>query len=75
MSNSWKSSLRTDPLPALYAWSDPGLVYFVQRVLLKEPVGPIEALCNLPDACRLVNKLPPPKAAALAMRLKGALVL
>jgi len=39
MSKTWKSTLETDPLPALLAWQDPALTYFVRRGLLEEPVG------------------------------------
>jgi hypothetical protein len=56
MAKSWQSGLRTDPIPALRAWPDPALAYFVQRDLLEKPVGPIEGLWELPQARRLVNK-------------------
>jgi len=56
LSQSWKSVLHTDPLPALRSWPDPALAFFVQRDLLEEPVGPLEALWELPQARRLVDK-------------------
>jgi len=56
MLKSWRSSLRLDPLPALLAWPDPALAYFVQRDLQEQPVGPVEALWELPRARRPVEK-------------------
>ena len=56
MSKSWKSVLRTDPLPALRHWPDPALAWFVQRDLLEEPVGPVESLWDLPQPLRLVSR-------------------
>jgi hypothetical protein len=54
MSNSWQSTLPLDPLPALLAWLDLALAFFIRRDLLQEPVGPITALWQLPQARRLV---------------------
>lgn len=48
--------LPLDPLPALLAWDDPALAYFVRRDLLAEAVAPIETLWKLPEAARLVQK-------------------
>jgi len=56
MSNKWRSALRLDPLPALLAWPDSALVYFIQRDLLEDPVDPLESLWELPKAQRLVAK-------------------
>ena len=56
MIDTWKAILSTDPLPALLGWDDPALTYFVRRDLLDEAVGPLEALWELPEAKRLVNK-------------------
>jgi len=56
MSKPWHSGLWTDPLPALRAWPDPALAYFVQRDLLEEPVGPIGTPWDLPQARRLVDR-------------------
>jgi hypothetical protein len=56
MSNSWKSNLPFDPLPALFARQDPALTYFVQRDLQEQVVGPVETLWELPEADRLVGK-------------------
>jgi len=53
---SWKSALNIDPLHALLIWPNPALAFFVQRDLLEEPVGPLDALWELPQARRLVNK-------------------
>jgi hypothetical protein len=47
--------LPVDPLPALLAWDDPALTYFVRRDLLDEPVAPGESLWQLPQAARLVR--------------------
>jgi hypothetical protein len=54
VTKTWKSALRTDPLAALIAWPDPALAFFVQRDLLNAPVGPIEALWELPQSRSLV---------------------
>jgi hypothetical protein len=56
MGKSWKTLLHTDPLPALRSWPDPALAFFIRRDLLEEPVGPLDALWELPQPCRLVNK-------------------
>jgi hypothetical protein len=36
--------LLLDPLPALLAWDDPALAWFVQRDLLQEMAPPVETL-------------------------------
>jgi hypothetical protein len=41
MSNRWKSNLPFDPLPALLAWQDPALTYFVQRDLQEQAAIPV----------------------------------
>jgi hypothetical protein len=56
MSNTWKSTLALDPLPALLDWPDPALTYFVQRDLLDAAVGSFESLWELPEAVKLVSK-------------------
>jgi len=56
MSKNWKSTLQMDPLPALLAWQDPALTWFVQRDLLEAPIGSSEALWDLPEPGRLVGK-------------------
>src|SRR5512137_1019288 len=56
MTENWKSTLHTDPLPALLEWQDPALTYFVERDLLEQPVSPLETLWDLPEAGRLVDK-------------------
>ena len=56
MPGNWINALSIDPLPALLSWQDPALTYFVQRDLLEEAVGPVEALWDLPEANRLVGK-------------------
>ena len=52
----WLDALTVDPLPALLAWGDPALRYFVRRDLLDEPAGPVEVLWQAPAAVRLVQK-------------------
>ena len=56
MVNTWKSVLQFDPVPVLLAWNDSILTYFVQRDLLDMAVQPVEALWELPEARRLVEK-------------------
>lgn len=48
--------MQIDPLPALLAWQDPALTWFVQRDLLETAVGQVEALWDLPEPGRLVGK-------------------
>lgn len=52
----WLDALTMNPLPALLAWNDPALRFFVRRDLLEEPAGPVEALWQAPAAARLVQK-------------------
>jgi hypothetical protein len=56
MPGQWIHGLTTNPLPALLAWKEPALVYFVQRDLLAANVGPVERLWELPEPIRLVGK-------------------
>jgi hypothetical protein len=56
MNTSWKSLLPIDPLPALLAWQDPALTYYVRRDLLGQPVGALETLWELPGPLRLTTK-------------------
>lgn len=53
---AWREVLDQDPLPALLAWEDPALGYFVRRDLLDEPGGPAASLWEEPRAARLVRK-------------------
>jgi hypothetical protein len=59
MPDKWLDLLPTNPLPALLAWQNPALTYFVQRDLLDDAVGPVEELWELPQAKRLVEKQQP----------------
>jgi hypothetical protein len=52
---TWKSALRTDPLPALLGWQNPALSYFVRADLQHEAAGPLEALWELLEAKRLAD--------------------
>lgn len=52
----WLDALTVNPLPALLAWDDPALRYFVRRDLLDEPAGPVEALWQAPAAVALLQK-------------------
>ena len=56
MSDEWYRLLPIYPVPALLAWDDPALNYFVRRGLLDETVAPVEALWERPEAARLVAK-------------------
>jgi hypothetical protein len=44
VTGTWLNALNVNPLPALLAWDDPALLYFVRRDLLEEPLAPIETL-------------------------------
>ncbi len=52
----WVKSLAVDPVPALLAWDDPALSYFVQRDLLGNQVEPVETLWEIDAAARLAKK-------------------
>lgn len=52
----WVDVLAVSPIPALLADDDPAVRFFVQRDLLDEDVGSVEALWQLPGALRLVRK-------------------
>ena len=42
--------LKANPLPALLAWDDPALAYFVRRDLLGESVASVEGLWEAKEA-------------------------
>lgn len=48
--------LKTNPIPALLAWPDEALAYFVRRDLLDEALPRQETLWDLPEAVRLLAK-------------------
>lgn len=52
----WMDALGRDPLPALLAWDDPALAYWVRRDLLEDEVPPVEVLWDLPKALALTKK-------------------
>ena len=56
MPGKWTKVLAINPLPALLAWQDPALTYFVRGDLLEQTVGPADALWKLPEASRLIRK-------------------
>ena len=51
--------LTVDPLPALLAWKDAALGYFVRRDLLEEPVPPVETLWKTKTALKLTQAQQP----------------
>lgn len=55
MIQSWLEALPVDPLPALLAWEDPALGYWVRGDLLGEASGPVESLWENPRALALVR--------------------
>jgi hypothetical protein len=59
VNSAWLERLAVNPLPGLLSWGDPALTYFVQRDLLEETIGPVDALWVLPEAKRLVEKQKP----------------
>ena len=46
----------SNPIPALLAWQDDALHYFVRRDLMEEQVPMTETLWTFPQASRLVQK-------------------
>lgn len=56
MTLNWLARLPINPIPALLAWEDPALCYFLQRDLLEAEVDPVDSLWELPEATRLVSK-------------------
>ena len=53
------NALPINPLPALLAWDDPALTYFVRRDLRDEAVAPVETLWETEAAIRLVQAQQP----------------
>ena len=56
MSN-WKDSLKYDPIPALRKTDNKAIHYFIARDLLREDVGSIMQLYELPPAIKILKKL------------------
>jgi hypothetical protein len=56
VTESWRTTLAFDPVPALLAWPDEALRTFVRRDLLGEDVPPAETLWELPGAVRQVQR-------------------
>ncbi len=56
MKHAWREDLGLDPLPALLAWDDPALHYFVRRDLLDDPPGPVASLWETSGAVRLIRR-------------------
>jgi hypothetical protein len=56
---TWQESLTRDPLPTLCSSANPALRFFVRRDLLGEPVPPMDALWELPEPQRLLQKQQP----------------
>jgi hypothetical protein len=54
--NRWRKQLVCDPLPPLLASGDEALHYFVRRDLLRENVGSVGALWELPAARKILRK-------------------
>jgi hypothetical protein len=54
--NDWRRQLKFDPLPPLMTSRDEALLYYVQRDLLGEDVGPVQRLSELPKAQRILKK-------------------
>jgi hypothetical protein len=55
MTPAWLEALPVDPLPALLAWEDPALAYWVRRDLLGEAIDPVESLWEASGAVALVR--------------------
>lgn len=56
MAASWHTLLKVNPLPALRAWDDAALAYWVRRDLVQDLNAPVETLWELPQAKGLVQK-------------------
>jgi hypothetical protein len=59
MGTHWLEWLPIDPLPSLLGWDDDALAFYVQRDLLDEEAGPVEALWEASRALALVKKQQP----------------
>jgi hypothetical protein len=53
---AWRRPLKFDPLPPLCEVRNGALSYFVSRDLLGEPVGAVDALWQLPEVVRSVQR-------------------
>lgn len=52
----WHEPFAINPVPVLLASGDKALVYFAQRDLISERVGPVDILWRLPEASKLLHK-------------------
>jgi len=52
----WSKQFRFDPVPPLLASGNEALLYFTRRDLLREPVGPLSRVWELPGAQKIVRK-------------------
>jgi len=52
----WHEPFAINPVPVLLASGDKALVYFAQRDLISEQVGPVDILWRLPEASKLLRK-------------------
>jgi hypothetical protein len=53
---SWRRTLRADPLPRLLGCRNPAIVYFTRRELLGERTGPVSSLWDAPAARRILRR-------------------
>lgn len=53
---NWLDAVRYDPIPSLLDSLNPALEFWAKRDLLGENPGPVEALWELPEVGRLLNK-------------------
>jgi hypothetical protein len=54
--DEWRGQLGIDPLSSLLSSDNDALRYFVQRDLLDEKVGPVDALWDLPQVAKILRK-------------------
>jgi hypothetical protein len=52
----WNKTFPIDPIPSLLSSGNQAIVYLARRHLMKEKVGPIEALWELPQVCKILRK-------------------
>jgi hypothetical protein len=56
LSKNWRKQFKFDPLPPLLSSGNEALLYFVRRDLLREDVGSVHRLWQLPEAQKILRK-------------------
>ena len=53
---TWRSELKSDPIPFLLSAGNPAITHWTRRDLLDEDPGPVEILWRLPEVTKLMRK-------------------